>query len=110
MEVTHIFEGVSNGENYSTAGPDSAKGFGKALAMNKRDPDTADTDENDSYFPGILVEPEPEDREAYPADPAAGAELPSACVPVTAVDRLDACDLYPLAMHEVGHALGFSTC
>ncbi len=23
------------------------------------------------------------------------------------VDRLDACDLYPLAMHEVGHALGF---
>ena len=23
------------------------------------------------------------------------------------VERLDACDLYPLAMHEVGHALGF---
>ena len=57
MTVKHIFSGVANGDNYDVAGPNSAKGSEKALPMNKRDPDTAATDENDSYFPGILVEP-----------------------------------------------------
>ena len=87
MEVKHVFAGVANsGSNYSVSGPDSAKGSGKTLPMDRRDSDTADLDENDAYFPGILVEPEPADRDVYPADPGDDEELPSACVVPTGED------------------------
>ena len=51
MTVKHILEGVPNGENYSTSGPDSAKGSNKPLKMSKRtDESTMDT-ENIAYRP-----------------------------------------------------------
>ena len=35
MTVKHIFSGVANGDNYDVSGPNSAKGSGKPLPMDK---------------------------------------------------------------------------
>ena len=77
MTVKHIFSGVSNGDNYSVSGPDSTKGSGKPLTMDRKDEDTADTDENAAYRPGIWIARN-DDRELTVAD--ATDPNPSACV------------------------------
>ena len=77
MTVKHIFSGVSNGDNYSVSGPDSTKGSGKPLTMDRKDEDTADTDENAAYRPGIHIAGN-DDLELTVAD--ATDPNPSACV------------------------------
>ena len=84
MTVKHMFEGVSNGSNYSTSGPDSAKGSGKALTLDKVDSDDSDTwDDNESYNPGIEIRTDDSAGGDTPADPTLEASAnPSACVGV----------------------------
>ncbi|MYC48682.1 MAG: fibronectin type III domain-containing protein [Synechococcus sp. SB0662_bin_14] len=56
MTVSHMFEGVDDGQNYSVSGPDAAKGTGKNLKMDRVDPDDTDTnDANNAYGDGIQI-------------------------------------------------------
>jgi len=50
VAVTHHFEGVDSGTNYSVAGPDSTKGSDKPLAM-----DLKTSTSNEDYKPALLV-------------------------------------------------------
>ena len=74
MTVKHMFSGVAKGTNYEVSGPDAAKGTNKALKMDRKNTNTADTDENNAYRPGIRIAAD----DMMELTPAGGAN-PSAC-------------------------------